>query len=540
MKRCTIVAFVALVGCGLIRERPEQVPPSAPSPSKATVVTLDGEWPMVDIKIMVKAGSTADPVGKEGLASLVARAVIDGGFGEPAAPMTKERLAAIVQPWGEGAMPVAHVASDTTTFHFTVPKEVLSEYLERVLRPLMTRPLFAPEELERLKSEMVAAIPIVRYEDLETLGLAAIDEYVFEGTRYEHQPFGTEESIPRLTRDDAVGFYHTYYQPGNIILGISVEHVAWQVRQVVESLGQTEAPAPPAREPAPFEGRHAIVIEEPNAPAASVHLAFPLAVDRSHPDFWPLWVANTWLGTHRDSFGRLYQAIREERGYNYGDYSYIEHWDGRTGSLFQIFNQPRRKQYFSIWVRPVQHEYACHLLKAVTFELERLIRDGLTAEQVAAAKNKAKVLYLNLGETVERLLAARMDSAFYNMSPGFLDGYLERIEAVTAAEVNAALKKHLQVENVKYLVVTDSKHAKDLAAQLQSGGPAYGKGLKEYQLETVTLPDGTSAWQVPDSKVEMLRLDALWANYPLRIASVRLAPVTAMFRTGKHIAPALP
>lgn len=39
--------------------------------------------------------------------------------------------------------------------------------------------------------------------------------------------------------------------------------------------------------------------------------------DRGPGPRWPLYVANVYLGTHRDSFGQLYQKIREERGYNY-------------------------------------------------------------------------------------------------------------------------------------------------------------------------------------------------------------------------------
>ncbi len=47
---------------------------------------------------------------------------------------------------------------------------------------------------------------------------------------------------------------------------------------------------------------------------------------RGDEDFYPLAVANSWLGEHRNSSSHLYQVIREERGLNYGDYSYIEYF----------------------------------------------------------------------------------------------------------------------------------------------------------------------------------------------------------------------
>ncbi len=103
--------------------------PACSAPEKKAVegpevVMVASASPLVHIEIMVRAGSTADPPGKEGLAALTAEALIGGGFGDPGDPTTKEKLAAIVQPWGEGAMPSAQVAADTTTLHAAVPDVV--------------------------------------------------------------------------------------------------------------------------------------------------------------------------------------------------------------------------------------------------------------------------------------------------------------------------------------------------------------------------------------------------------------------------------
>src|SRR5436305_3114181 len=162
-------------------------------------------------------------------------------------------------------------------------------------------------------------------------------------------------------------------------------------------------------------GRRVVIITQPNAIATGLHLGFPIRVTRSHPDYWPLFVANTWFGIHRDSFSHLYQQIREERGYNYGDYSYIEFYHGHPQRLFPPPNTPRDQQYFSIWIRPVAHQYAHFIMKAMTAELERLVHDGLTPEQVALAKVKARTLYLNYAESKARQSGYRLDDLFYNM-----------------------------------------------------------------------------------------------------------------------------
>jgi zinc protease len=511
------------------------VPPIPHMPGQPKVVTLDSKSPLVTIRVMLKHGSTSDPKGKEGLAALTGEMITDGGYRNGDAVVTKEQLAELTMPWGSGARPTVFTSARATTFFFTAPREVIPQYVRDVLRPMLTRPEFENEEVERLKNEALSSITSLRSEDLEGLGLTIIDQYVLAGTGYAHPTVGTESAIASLTRADVQRFYRDFYRPENTIIGISTSDAAVveAVREAVYLMNR-DANSPsrevPMPKPAAFTGRHALVVEEPNAPAASVHFGFPIEVNRSHPDYWPLYVANVWLGTHRDSTGVLYGKIREERGYNYGDYSYIEYWGGRSQSLFQIFNQPREQQYFSIWVRPVKHEHAVHLMKATTYEVEQMVRNGLTADDVAAAKNKARVLYLNLGETVPRLIGARVDDAFYGASGGFLDSYLQQLDRVTVEQVNAAVRRHINTANIKYVVVTSTPHVQKTIAEIRSTEPVFGKTWQEYEFTQAKLADGTTVWQVPEAKMPTVQLDAVWAAYPLNVQDVQTRHVKDMFK----------
>ena len=117
------------------------------------VVTLGSPAPLINVKVMVKGGSAADPQGLEGLAHLTGRMLVEGSFGDPKNPVTKDKLAEITRPWGGGAYPEVDVTKETTVISMTVPKEVLGTYVQQVLRPLFTRPLFAPAELDRIRAE---------------------------------------------------------------------------------------------------------------------------------------------------------------------------------------------------------------------------------------------------------------------------------------------------------------------------------------------------------------------------------------------------
>jgi len=548
VKRLTFVPMLFALACATATPTPPFVPPApaaelnppvqpppAYTPGEPRVATLDSRAPLVNIRVMITHGSTSDPGAKEGLANLVSDAIADGGFRSGGNIVTKERLAETTMPWGSGARPTVFTSARTTTFLFTAPREVIGQYVTDVLRPMLTEPVFAAEEIERLKNETQSQISSIRSEDLEGLGLAAIDQYVMQGTGYAHHVLGRETTVPTLTRDDVVRFYRDFYRPENAIIGISTtdEAIVNQVRDAVRAINRDATAASPEvsmPKPAAFTGRHALVIEEPNAPAASVHLGFPIDVNRTHADYWPLYVANVWLGTHRDSFGQLYQKIREERGYNYGDYSYIEYWGGRPQSLFQVFNQPREQQYFSMWVRPVKHEHAVHLMKAITYELEQMIRNGLTTAQVEEAKNKARVLYLNLGETVPRLVGARVDDAFHRTQSGFLDSYLDGVNRVTAEQLNAAIRRHLSTANIKYVVVTSTPHLQNTLTQIRANLPVFGKTWQEYEFTQAKLADGTTVWQIPEAKMPTVQLDAVWAATPLDVREVEVRNVKDMLK----------
>ena len=515
------------------------LPVTAPGAQPAKfpkIIGMESSAPLLHIKIMVPAGSAWDSPGLEGSAEVTGRMILEGGFGSRENPTTKEKLAEITRPWGEGAYPRISVSKETTTFSMTVPRERLATFSERVLGPMLTQPLFATEELGRIKAEISESLRSdLRLEQIELLGLVTLDNFIHEGTAYAHPDMGTEKGLEKITVGTVRRFYDTNYRPEKIVVGVSTseEEILAQIRAAFDFTGPSEI-APifprPIESPARVKGHEALIVALPNAISTGLHAGFPIPLTRKDKDYWPLYVANIWLGTHRDNFSHLYQVIRDQRGYNYGDYSYIEHFEGRPFYLFPPPNSPRRHQYFSIWIRPVQHEYAYHLMKAMAWELEHFIRVGLTQDQCSAARNKAKVLYLNLAETTHRLLAYRLDDEFYGLTPGYLQNYLENVKDVSCGEMNAAIRKYLQSENLKYVIVTDDEVAPKLAEEIAAGRPAWGKSPADYQID-VQEENGQKVYKVPENKLELLRRDAAWAHYWLDIPKVRIVAAEKLFAT---------
>ncbi|HTK94654.1 MAG TPA: pitrilysin family protein [Terriglobales bacterium] len=522
MRRLAAV-LILMSAVALAQGAPAKSKPAAAKTKTAAasgnLVALPSPSPLYQIQIMVRAGSANDPAGKEGTASLVADALIEGGFGNAKNPTTKEKLAEITRPWGDAALPEIRVDKEATLISVIVPKDSLQPFLAQVLRPMLQQPLFQEKEIERLRKEALVNIQSrLRFEQQELLGLLALDNAIFDGTVLGHVPAGTVKGLNAITRQDLVDFYKKYYTRANVFIATTISDAGEQnaVAAVLPAGGT--ASAPPDAQPAPVQGRSLTIITQPNAIATGIHLGFPIDVKRGDADYWPLFVANVFLGTHRDSFGHLYQTIREARGYNYGDYSYIEYLAGRPFFLFPPPGTPRTQQYFSIWIRPVAHQYTHFVTKAATAELDNFIQTGLTPEQVESAKNKARTLYLKYSDSKSRQLGYKLDDMFYGTKDhGYLDDMLKSVEAVTPEQVNAAIKKHLQVANLKYVIVTNDSEGAKLADDIANNTNVTNKSLAEYHISE----------PVPPEKQALLKQDDAWKAYPLNIARDHITIVKA-------------
>lgn len=490
------------------------------------LVTVASDSPLYQIKIMVRTGSADDPDGKEGTASLTARALIEGGFGNPKEPVTTQKLAEITRPWGSAAFPTVLVDKQATTFSMTVPRNVFARYVARVLKPMFTQPLWLPKEVDRLRRDELTGIESgLRFEDEENLGLLTLDNYLFSGTPLGHLAAGTVKGLQAITAADLSAFYKRYYTVGNMYVATTINSQQ-DLSTLVAALpaGEPVYRRANLRRSVVAPGRHVLIVTQPNAIATGLHLGYPIFLQRTDPEYWPLFVANVFFGLHRDSFGRLYQDIREQRGYNYGDYSYIEYEYGRPQFSFPPPTTPREQQYFSIWIRPVGHQYAHFIMKAMTAELDRFARQGMTPDQVAGAKIKARALYLNYAESVSRQLGYRLDDMFYGRrDQGYLEHMLAAIDAVTPQQVNAAIQKYLQAQNLDYVIVTSEAEGEKLANDIASDSNARSKAAEEYH---ITPP-------VPPDKQKMLEQDKQWAAYPLGITRADITVVKAadMFET---------
>lgn len=425
--------------------------------SPGTIALPEPNSPFVAFNIWVKSGSAADPKGKEGLASMTA-ALLGGATKQDSIERILEKLYPMAAGYG------ASVDKEMTNFTGRVHRDNLDAFYGLFKNALLS-PAFSEADFNRIKAQRLNFLERARrYSRDEELSKQLLFWMAYEGTPYQHPEEGYVESVRSITLDDVRAFYRDHYVRNNVVVGLGGGYPAGfaeRVRKDLDTLpqGTTRAIAAPA--PKSPSGVKVLIVEKPTD-ASAISFGFPIGLLRNDPDFVPLLVANSYLGEHRNSVGRLCQAIRETRGMNYGNYSYIEAFPAGYATQQPRVNVARRSQLFEIWIRPVSltapgnlHDRTLFATRAAMFEMQKLAEKGMTPEAVATSKEFLRNYVGTWGSTISRRLGYAVDDEFYGIGkPGFLQSLKAAIDKLTPEQVNAAIRKHLPDDNMYLVIIT--------------------------------------------------------------------------------------
>jgi zinc protease len=469
------------------------------------MVQLPADDPTISLRVVFDVGSQNDPVGKEGLAAMTATLITEGSTTKH----SYEEILKLLYPMAASIR--NQVDKEMTVFIGRTHADNLDEYYE-LFKEVLLEPAFKEEDFERVKSDFLNYIKTtLRYSQDEVLGKKTLYEFIFAGTPYEHIVEGTVKSLESISLEDVKQFYRENYTWDNVVIGIGGgfdRGFAKQVKRDFKGLpkGSTEVP-PPA--PGAIRGLQVKIVEK-DAQATAISFGFPIDVTRGSDDFYPLAMATSWLGEHRNSFSHLYQVIRETRGLNYGDYAYIEYFPNGHRRQFPPPNVARRQQIFEVWIRPVPNEARVFAFRAAMRELQDLIENGMTPEEFELTRKFLKGYILHYAPTTMAKLGYALDDRFYGNEEAHWSKFARELDELTVEDVNAALKKHLNFQNVKVVFVTPD-----------------AEGLKK----TLVTNEATPITYASEKPAEIYEEDKEIATYPLSVKpeNVTIVPVEEMF-----------
>lgn len=463
--------------------------------------------PLVTIRIAFRTGSVDDPAGKNGLNALTALMIGRGGT----QTMSYEELTTALYPWA--ASIDAQADKEVTTLVGLVHQDHVEPFYA-ILRDLVLSPRFDPSDFERNKEFLInSVVSTLRGNDDEELGKEALNAMLYEGHPYAAPTIGTERGLEAITLEDVRRFHGQRYTRDTFQVGVAGGYPPGFLSRVERDLaeGLDASTLEPAVLPLPrsLDGLEVLLVEK-DAIATAISIGFPIEVTRADDDFYALLIANSYFGEHRNFNGLLMNKMRGDRGLNYGDYSYIESFIQAGGSRFPITNIPRRQQFFSIWIRPVPHHNAHFALRQALREFQRLAADGISAEAFETTREYLLNYSRLYAQTASRRLGYLMDSRFYG-TEYYVDEIQQRLPLLTVDDVNRAVRRHLQTDDLALAIVTsDAETFRDRLLANEPSPPTYNTAVTE----------------------EIRMEDEEITSYELAINPdrVRIVPVETMFR----------
>lgn len=433
---------------------------ASPSTQSASVLH-PGSSPLIVFRIMFTTGAAFDPPGKEGLASLTAATLGEGG----SRSMSYQQIVETMYPMATSVG--WQVDKEMTVFTGTTHIENLDRFYA-VMKDMLLDPGFRQDDFTRVRDAAVNFLKVsLRESNDEELGKEYLYNVIYAGHPYGHHNMGTVTALQKMTLDDVRAFYREHYTQANLVVGLAGGYPKGFDGKVSAEFAKLPAGTSDKRRfnPPSLAAGNRIAIVTRDTRSTAISLGFPIDVTRASADWPALAVAVSYLGQHRSSNGLLYGRLREARGLNYGDYAYLEYFPRGMYQFTPDPNLARQQQIFQIWIRPVEVDTGVFSLRATLYEYDRLVRDGMSREAFEATREFLTKYSNILTQTQSQRLGYALDSRYYGI--GDYSGFLrDALAKLSVEDVNRAVRQHLATNRMQIVIVTkDPQPFRDTVAR---------------------------------------------------------------------------
>lgn len=400
------------------------------------------EVPQITMELFVGGANAAAPADKQEVADFMAELLTKGTRIRSAAQIA-ERIESV------GGSVGWDVALEWTSLWVQAPRSQ-TRLAFNMLEDMARHPTFPQNEFEVVKEQ---ALTFIEQDEVSPDTLA---DRQFGRIAYGEHPYGyytNQETIENLSRADVVEFYDTFWQPNNALLVIvgdlTAEEAKTQTERVFEGWAADEVPDYLDYPEAELGDTSVIyVVDRPDSEQATIQIGNQ-GINALNPDRYALEVVNTVLGGGTTS--RLYQNLRENKGYTYG--------------VFSRFGQPSDTSTFRV-LTDVDQNSAAAAIQEILKELETIRTEAISEQELAEAKGLiigGFALSIEEPANFANRLASRQ---LQGIPLEELNTYLQTIEEVSAEEALAAAAKYIDTEQPIIVVVGDAEILQPQLAEL--------------------------------------------------------------------------
>jgi zinc protease len=398
------------------------------------MVLEDHRAPIVTFQLLIEgAGGYYDPKDIPGLAGFTATLMREGTESRTSEQISEQldRLAASVTVTAAIASPFAVVSGSG-----------LSDTVDTVLgilEDVLTHPAFSQAEIDRYKLRTKATLMNQRSQP------AFLAQERFQRVVYGEHPASrvsaTPESLEALTRERLVEFHRTHYVPDRAVIAIAGDMTLAVAKQKVEAaLGgwkKSGGDMPATQDPTALKGPSVSLVARPGSVQTSL-IVGTQSIERTNPDYEALTVANRVLGGPN---ARLFDHLREQKGYTYG-----------AGSTFSA------GRFRGAWSAStdVRTEVTDPALTDLLDEIRQMRETPVPPQELSNIKRSIVASFARSLENPNAILNNYIESYLYKLPADYWDKYPDRINAVSAADVQRVAQKYWGADRLQVVAVGDA------------------------------------------------------------------------------------
>jgi len=390
----------------------------------------DTRLPLVTMQFtFTNSGSIAD-VSKAGLAKFSAKVMNEG---------TKELGSSAFAESLESRAIHIHTSTGTETFVMEVGslKEEFSNALVK-FDSLLKDPNLTKDAVEQVKTMTIGSLSR-KENDFDYVASHELKSLLFKGSVLGNPSNGTPESVNSIELQDVKGFIDSHLNISNLIVvlggDIDLKDAKKQIKKVIESLPKGEVSTVKHYE---VNKKPAQSILKKETQQAYIYFGSPYDMDDTDEENYKAKVATFILGA--GGFGsRLMEEIRVKRGLAYSAYARV--------SITKSSN------YFTGYLQ-TKLESLDEAQKTVNEVIAEFVKNGVTKDELAQTK---KFLLGSEPLRVETM-SQRLNRTFMEYYKGYELGHsekeLKKIENLKLKDLNTFIKKHTEINDLSYAIVT--------------------------------------------------------------------------------------
>ncbi len=398
----------------------------------------DRTLPIVALRFaFVGSGTALDPANKQGLARMLSN-TMDEGAGDLDSSAFQKEL-------GDNSIALTFGAGRDA---FEGKLITLARHKDKAFNLLalaVNSPRFDAEPVGRMRDGNLSRIRSSMSEP-DWMAARLLNDRAYEGHPYAMNSGGTLSSLPTITSEDLHKFHDENLTRDRLVVtasgDIGADDLAAAVDRIFAKLPAKGATIPTKDMTLQNTGK--IYLYEEDVPQSFIEVMLP-AFGHGDKDYYALQVLNYVYGGA--GFGsRLMDEVREKRGLTYGIYSSVQ--DYHHAQMLNVSLSTK-------------NESAGQSLDIIRAEMTRLSKDPVAAQELTDAKSYitgSMPLALTSTEAIASImLSLRVD----NLPSTYFDHYAERINAVTAKDIQRVAARVLKPGSMMTVIVGKPQNIKD-------------------------------------------------------------------------------